>query len=88
MRVLNRWKHHINKNQSPADFENYIIPADDLSRRNIEGFAEKIVKSFPKIREFSQLDMDLLVAKEVKHTRAAPCTCCTFSVCIAIFSTL
>ena len=66
VRVLNRWKHHINRNYRPHDFEKYIVPADNLSRGAIETFREKIRQSFQEIRTFHKLDSIPLLANTVR----------------------
>ena len=66
MKVLEKWKQHINKNNRPDDFAKYIAPADSLSRTNIQAFKAKILKSFPKIKKFDELDAIPWAANEVR----------------------
>ena len=61
VKLLNRRRHHVNRNTRPAEFQKYIVPADDLSRGNIEEFREKILNSYPKIVDFTELGPSALL---------------------------
>ena len=65
VKILNRRMHHVNRKTRAGDFEKYIVPADDLSRRSIEAFKAKIHGSFPKITEFFEILPAHVVINEV-----------------------
>ena len=80
VKLLNR-RMHVNKNQRPAHFDKYIVPADKLSRGSVESFKEKIQNSFPKITKFIKVRPNYSQINQVRPLAICTVLPTAFLVC-------